>query len=722
MMSNRPENMNTKNDKPATPGERDYGIEPHGNILLDEPSLYLNQEISWLKFNERILEEANDPANPLLERIKFLAIGGGNLDEFFMVRISGLKQQEREGGVRQTPPNGMTPAELLDAACSQVGELARAWTTCWNDGLLPALREQGILLHTMGSVSSFQRTALADYFRNNVLPAITPMAFDFARPFPFISGLALNLFVTLSDPGGQEHFARVKIPTRLYSRFISIPPNENTDSSRHSHLILIEDFVAAHLQYLFPGFQVTGAYPFRVTRDAEIKVAPDDGSDLLAAVEESVETRRMGLAVRLEVSASMPANIRRLLQRKLGLTAQDVYEIDGPLSFIDFWDLLSIDRSDLRDMPFTPFTPPALDDEQMIFERLKAGDVLLYHPYDNFQSVVNFISQAATDPDVLAIKITLYRIDQNSPVIQALHRARINGKQVTAVVELKAKFDEKNNITFARALEKAGVHVIYGHERLKVHAKICLVVRRESKGIVRYVHISSGNYNAVTSRIYGDIGYITSDAGIGEDATMLFNSLTGYAAGSQYRSLLVAPADLKTGILDRIEREILLQEEGTGGYIGIKVNGLIDPEIIQALYRASQAGVRVDLNVRGLCILKPAVPGISENIRVISIVSRFLEHARIYHFQNGGEDEVLIGSSDLMPRNLRRRVEILLPVPDCRLRRHLIKILSLHLADNVHARMLRPDGTYVRIEPGPQDQPLDSQRWLIEHRGFWHGD
>lgn len=686
----------------------------------DNPANYVNRELSWLAFHQRLIEEAKDTSHPLLERVKFFAICGSNLDEFFMIRVAGLTRQVQEG-MQKIPPDGMLPTEQLRAIQKVVEDLTDVHAWCWKEELDPALRRAGISIDRYDELTPAQREYLAQYFEGVIMPSLTPMAFDAAHPFPFISNLALNLAVVVQDNRGIERFARMKLPVELFSRFICVPGSAQYLSGREQHCILLEDLVAAHLGRLFPGLEVVASYPFRVTRNAEIEVVIENGCDLMSAVEEGVANRRIAPPVRLEVAASMPDEIVEMLRKKFCLSEEQVYHNSGPLAMVDFWGLLDFDRPDLKDEPFVPAIPPQLAGEEDILRALEEQDVLLYHPYDSFIPVIRMLEQAARDPDVLAIKITLYRIDRNSPVINALLLARKCGKQVTAVVELKAKFDEKNNITFARTLEEAGVHVVYGHERLKVHAKLCLIVRKKGDGIVRYVHIGSGNYNAVTTRIYADFSYITCNPEIGADVTELFNALTGYAEQFRYRRLLVAPDTLKSGVLQRIEREIERHNTHGDGYIACKMNGLLDRDIITTFYRASQAGVPVDLNVRGLCGLRPGIPGVSDTIRVISIVGRFLEHARIYYFRNGGDADILLGSSDLMPRNLKRRVEVLFPVPDARYRNAICDILQVHLRDTEKSHMLMPDGTYARLKnTDEEEERMNSQTWLTEHRGEWN--
>ena len=698
---------------------------------LDDPSLFLNRELSWLKFNRRIFNEVLDPSQPLLERLKFLAICGSNLDEFFMVRVSGLRRQVSKG-VLKAPLDGMTPSKQLAAIRREVLSLLREYEQCWKKQLQPELDANGISITKIKQLPADRRQALRHYFKKQIFPTVTPLAMDMAHPFPFISNLCLNLIVTICDGQEEEKYARIKIPIELFSRFIPVPLADKStrrDSSKpgdlppQQSLIFLEDLVADNLDLLFPGLKITGAYPFRVTRDAEIDISLDQAADLLTAMEESIDSRRLGKPIRLQVDHRMPKKLRKFLGGYLGIQDELIYSFAGPLRLSDFWQLLRLERPDLKDMPFHGFIPPLLEEGEDIFAAIRRHDWLFFHPYDSFTTIINFLRQAATDPDVLAIKISLYRIANPSPIINALLTAKQNGKAVAALVELKAKFDEENNIVWARSLEEAGVHVVYGLLDLKVHCKALLVIRREEGEIVHYVHMSSGNYNNITAHSYGDLAYLTANQEIGHDVVNLFNSLTGYSQYADFQHLLVAPHFLRQGIISRIEREISQHRKSGRGHLAFKLNGLLDKEIIQALYRASMAGVKVDINVRGICALRPGVPKISENIRVISIVGRFLEHSRIYYFRNGGEEEVLLGSADLMPRNLDKRVEILFPVPDAPIRAVIIQqILNIHLKDTHKAYVLSPDGSYERIVPADGQKPFSSQQWFLDHRGCWHDE
>ncbi|MEM0466503.1 MAG: polyphosphate kinase 1 [Candidatus Thermoplasmatota archaeon] len=695
--------------------------------VLDDPALYINRELSWLRLNERIFEEACDKTHPLLERAKFLAICGSNIDEFFMVRVSGLKRQLSRGALK-VPLDGMTTTEQLKTIRKEVLQLFERYEGCWNE-IVSDLEKEGIYIKKVQKLSKKQKTALKKYFEQMIFPTLTPLALDFSHPFPFLSNLSLNLAVVILDAKNQERYARVKIPSDLFPRFVPVPSEQNEEKNQlHNEqevipleYVLLEDLIATNLEVLFPGLDIVGAYSFRVIRDAEISISMDQAADLLTAIEESIETRKVGSPVCLMVDGSMPQQLQDLFMKNLGLSHDFVYQVNRPLGLVDLWQLLRIDRPALKDTPFLPFTPPELREDRNILDALTKKDFVLYHPYDSFNIFINFLKQAANDRNVLAIKITMYRIAKKSPIIDVLMEARQNGKDVTVLVELKAKFDEENNINWARSLEQAGVHVVYGLVDLKVHAKICLVVKKEGDKIIRFCHIGTGNYNEITARVYGDLGYFTCNPAVGADLSDLFNSLTGYSSKDEYSTLIVAPKMIRREMIRRIEREIEIHKKEGNGYIALKMNGLVDAEIIKALYRASMAGVKIDLNVRGLCCLRPGIKDISENITEISIIGRFLEHARMYYFRNGGNDELIIGSADMMPRNLDRRVEVLFPVPDPRLRKAILThMLQIHLKDTVKARRLLPDGVYVRVHPTDDKEMLNSQQWLLDHRGIWH--
>jgi polyphosphate kinase len=696
-------------------------------VDLNDPSLYINRELSSLQFNMRVLEEALDRRHPLLERVKFLSIFSSNLDEFFMIRVSGLRRQ-LAAEIVEAPPDGMTPAEQLRVIRQELLPLLERHSVCWHKDLHPKLEAEGIHILHYDQLKSKQRKLLRQHFEREIFPALTPLAFDPTHPFPHISNLSMNLAVVLNDPRYGARLARLKVPP-VFPRLLRIPSEEKADGYESlglvrdvaAHFVWLEEVVAANLDLLFPGMEIAAVYPFRVTRDADPEIEEDEAADLLLAIQESVRKRHFGTAVRLEIDNAMPERVRNILVRNLGLAPYQVYTKEPPIGMADLMQLTRVDRPDLKDAPFQPATPLVLTTGESLFSILRRQDVLLYHPYDGFTPVVGLLREAAEDPDVLAIKQTLYRVGPNSPVVAALMKARENGKQVAVLVELKARFDEENNIVWARSLEQAGVHVVYGLVGLKTHAKLLLIVRRERDGIRRYVHMSTGNYNDVTARLYSDIGFLTSDPDLAADVSDLFNVLTGYSYKQSYRKLLVAPDLMKQQIVARIEREIERHGEDGQGYLAFKMNALVDKKCIQALYRASQAGVKVDLQVRGICCLRPGVPGISDRITVTSVVGRFLEHPRIYYFRNGGEEELLMGSADLMPRNLDRRVEQLFPIEDPDLRESVYEhILCVHLRDNMQARRLLPDGTYERVRPRDGEPELDSQTWMIEHRGLWN--
>jgi len=688
-----------------------------------EPEFF-NQELSWLQFNLRVLEEALKQETPLIERVRFLAIFFNNLDEFFMVRVSGLVGQ-LSGGVVETPPDRMTPLQQLLAIRDDLtGRLAEA-ERCWRDDLKPKLVAAEVNICDYATLSEHQRSILRDYFSREVFPVLTPLAFDPAHPFPHISNLSLNLAVVVNDERGRESFARLKVPD-VFPRLLPIPGEGSIEvaadlvgPSAGGNFVWLEDMVSANLDLLFPGLEVVAAYPFRITRDADFEIKDEGAQDLLTNLEELVEMRQWGSVVRMEVDHRTPDRIRQILMRNLDLSAYQVYQSDEHLGLAGLAELTRLDRPELKYPAYVPHLPAAIARKESVFDLITPEGFLLYHPYDSFMPVVEMLREAANDPNVLAIKQTLYRVGTNSPVLEALMEARQNGKQVAVLVEIQARFDEEHNIAWARALEDEGVHVVYGVLGLKTHAKMCMVVRREPDGLKRYVHLGTGNYNTITSRIYADLSYFTNDETIASDVADLFNSLTGYARNGSYRKLLVAPGSLRREILTRIDRETERHRDYGDGYLVFKLNSLVDKECILALYRASQAGVRVDLQVRGMCCLKPGIPGLSETINVTSIVGRYLEHARIYYFRNGGADEILLGSADLMPRNLDRRVEVVFPIESPQLRQRILtEIIEVHLRDTKQARRLKPDGSYEAVSPAGREDPFSSQDWLMDH---WRG-
>jgi polyphosphate kinase len=689
---------------------------------LDDPSLYLNRELSLLSFQGRVLEEAEDVRHPLLERAKFLSILFSNLDEFFMVRVAGL-MQVMESGKPETSMDGRTVTAQLEAIRAEVNKILERANDFYERELRPALNEAHVHIIDYSELNAQQCERMQTHFLQAVFPVLTPLAFDPGRPFPHMSNLSLNIAVVVKD-GGGEHFARVKVPDTL-PQLVRVPvathgPAEVGSAAIQEYaFVWLEQVIMANLKYLFPGLAIVDAHPFHITRDAEVAIQEVESDDLLETVEEAVWQRRFRDVVRLQVHASMPENILNILITNLELDQNDIYRVGGPIDLSRLRHVLSIDRPDLKDKPFTPYTPPGLQAkaDEDIFARIRQSDVLLHHPFESFQPVVELLRKAARDPEVLAIKMTLYRVGRKSPIVEALVEAMENGKQVAVLVELKARFDEESNIEWARQLEKEGVHVVYGLLGLKVHAKATMVVRREGEAIRRYIHMATGNYNATTARLYTDLGFFTADEQIASDVTDLFNYLTGYSAKSRYRKLLVAPVTLRPRLVELINREIEHQKAGREGHLIFKMNALEDPGIIKSLYRASQAGVKADLLVRGICCLRPGVAGISENIRVTSILGRFLEHSRIYYFRNDGAEEVYLGSADMMPRNLIRRVEILFPVEDSKLIRRLRdEILATYMADTARARVMHSDGSYKRVEH--EDGGLDSQAWLLNlHSG-----
>ena len=707
----------------AQPPGRDVPTPPD----LEDPRLYVNRELSWLQFNARVLEEAEDEENPLLERVKFLSIFSSNLDEFFMIRISGLREQ-LSGGVLEAPPDGMTTSEQLAAVRQETLRQLTRFSDCYRNDVLEKLKAQGIHVLRYKEWQSKQRQLLRGYFSKEIFPALTPLAFDPSHPFPHISNLSLNLAVVGTDPERGECFARVKIPD-IFPRLVRVPSEDMVSESDQlgltessaDNFVWIEEVVAANLNLLFPGITITAAYPFRITRDADFEIEEDEAADLLASIEKQVDNRHFGSAVRLEIDQATPDHIRDILIRNLSLAPYQVYAQDLPLGLSSLMELMRIDRPDLKYPPFLPAVPECLNKNESPFSVIRREDVVLYHPYDSFTPVVDFVREAATDPHVLTIKQTLYRVGSNSPIVEALMEARQNGKQVAVLLELKARFDEENNIEWTRKLEDEGVHVVYGVLGLKTHAKMCLVVRREEGGIRRYVHLGTGNYNPVTSRMYTDVSFFTCDTAMGADVSDLFNSLTGYSRKDAYTKLLVAPQLMRRQILERIEREIQRQKDKGDGYLAFKMNALVDKPCIQALYRASQAGVTIDLQVRGVCGLCPGIPGISETITVTSVVGRFLEHARLYYFRNGGEEELFLGSADLMPRNLDRRVEILFPIESPHLRKELVEdLLQVALQDTVKSRQLLSNGHWTRLPLLPDQAPMNSQEWFLGHWSSRH--
>ncbi len=705
-------------DEHSEAGDDQDTVQPELVITpaLSDPKLYLNRELSWLAFNGRVLNEARDRAAPLLERVKFAAITHSNLDEYYMVRVSGLQQQVA-AAMTDVSPDGMTSAEQLAVVRGQVGPMLSEAAGVFQNELLPALRSAGIEIMDYAELSRAQKQALKSYFEHGVFPVLTPLALGPGHPFPHISNLSLNLAVVVRDPDLGERFARMKIPGVL-PRFVPCPAD---GTSTRPCFVWLEQVIAANLEALFPGLQVTESYPFRVTRDADLEIQEDDASDLLQTVEQGLRRRQFGDVARLEVTTAMPSRLRDLLIENLLVDPADVYALPGPLGLSDLMQIWKLDRPDLKDPPLISFVPPALaDPDKSILDVIGEQDLLLHHPYDSFVPILDFIKSAVNDPGVLAVKQTLYRVGSNSPIVKSLAAARDDDTQVAVLVELKARFDEENNIEWAKALEDAGVHVVYGLVGLKTHCKVALVVRKEQGGgLRRYVHLGTGNYNPTTARIYTDISLFTARPDIASDVSELFNHLTGYSRQRRYRKLLVAPVNMRERLLQMIAREADWARRGKPARLILKTNTLSDIPIIRALYAAAQAGVKIDLIVRGACCLRPGVPGVSENIRVVSIVGRFLEHSRIYYFHNGGRYQIYCGSADLMRRNLDRRVEVLFPVEDAALKKQIRDdMLEVYLKDTVNATVLQPDGSYVPRRPAEGETPFSAQAWFLSHHSL----
>jgi len=669
---------------------------------IDDPALYFNRELSWLDFNQRVLELAEDPEVPLLEQVRFCSIYASNLDEFFMVRVAGLFDQ-LDAGVNTRGSDGFTPSELIDAIQERVLELDGRLHSAFNGTLRPQLEEQGIRIVSLDTASEQERREIDARFHEQVFPALTPLVVGLGRPFPYISNLSLSLGVLLRDPdSGTEIIARVKVPKELLGRFLRV-------GERNDVFVPLEEAIAANLATLFPGIEVIDHGYFRVTRDADFTVS-DEADDLLQAVQDELRRRRFGEVVRLEVAAGMNLKLRAQLIDALRLEDREVYDVDGLIDLADLTDVADTPgHRELRYEPWSPVTQPRLQGEDGdpvdMFAAIRHGDILVHHPYDSFaSSVERFVEQAVADPDVLAIKQTVYRTSDDSPLVPALIRASERGKQAVCMVELKARFDEAANIHWAKSLEEAGVHVVYGIPGLKTHVKAIVVARREGERVREYVHIGTGNYNPTTARLYTDLGLFTADPEIGADVAEMFNFLTGYGRPAEYRRVLVSPTTMRERIIEEIEATVEAQRAGEAAWIGLKMNALVDARCIQALYEASQAGVRVDLNVRGICCLRPGVAGISESIRVVSIVGRFLEHSRIYAFRRGEETRVLTGSADLMPRNLDSRVELVTPIEDEGLRAELLDVMERCLADNASAWELDADGVWTRLQAPPGER------------------
>lgn len=685
-----------------------------------KPENFINRDLSWIEFNRRVLQEALNPDLPLLEKVKFVSIFSSNLDEFYMIRVSGIKEQIA-ANVLEPSIDGLAPTEQLQKIEKALQPLLKQLYDLWSNDIVPSLRESNIFLHDYDELSKEEKKVLTEYFKKEIYPVLTPLAFDPGRPFPYISNLSLSLAVLIRKPNGENHFARVKVPNIL-PRLLQIDDivesnkRKNANGNFKARFIWLGDLIKANMQMLFPGMEIIEAHKFRITRDTDIELQEDEADDLLSVIEENIRQRRFGSVVRLEVAQKMPDFMLETLIENLQITKDDVHRVDGPLGLSDVMILYKLPVHHLKEKPFYPVIPKELNEEEDLFSVIRQRDILLHHPFHSFTPVVDFIKKAAADPDVLAIKQTLYRVGTDSPIVKALIEAADRGKQVAVLIELKARFDEENNIYWARELEKVGVHVVYGLVGLKTHAKMTLIVRKEFDGVKRYVHLSTGNYNTVTAKLYTDIGFFTCNEDICSDVSDVFNFLTGYSQQKEFRKLFVSPLHMRESILKLIAREILFRKAGKPAHIIMKMNSLVDPPIIAALYEASNAGVKTDLIVRGVCSLIPGVNGLSENIRVISIVGRFLEHSRIFYFHNNGNEEIYLSSADMMQRNLDRRVEVTFPIEDKKLKDEIINnILNIYLKDNIKAKTLYPDGTYHFLKPQDGAAKINSQEWLMNH-------
>lgn len=687
------------------------------NKKFNKPEFYFNRDLSWIEFNKRVLEEALDQSLPLLERVKFLSIFCTNLDEFYMIRVSGLMEQVA-AGISSVGIDGLSPQETLNQISIKVSDLLKIHMNCYLNDVLIKLKENGIEVINYDELDQEEKDILKQYYLKDIFPTLTPLAFDPGRPFPHISNLSLNLGVRIEKPTGEQHFARVKVPRNL-PRFINLNTikeqfNSGGKISGNLRLIYLEQVIEANLETLFPKMKIIDSYRFRVTRDTDIEIQEDEADDLLKVIEENIKQRRFGAVVRLEIEKELPQPILNILKKNLEISDSSIQVLNGPLALGDLIALYDLPYRHLKFKPMHYVIPKIFDEHKDIFSVIRKNDILLYHPYHSFIPVVNLIKEASEDPNVLTIKQTLYRVGSNSPIVENLIEAAENGKQVAVLVELKARFDEENNIQWARRLEKVGVHVVYGLVGLKTHCKMILIIRKERDGLRRYVHLSTGNYNISTARQYSDLGLFTIDENIADDVTELFNYLTGYSQQDNFKCLLVAPINMREKLLELIEEEIESHKKHGNGYIIIKVNSITDPEMIQALYQASCEGVKIDLLVRGICMLKPGVKNLSENIKVISIVGRFLEHSRIFYFYNNGKPKIFSGSADLMERNLNRRVEVLFPIKSKAIGNYIYNhILKLELNDNVNARILDSDGYYHLVNSREKVEKIDSHELRI---------
>lgn len=685
-----------------------------------KPENFINRDLSWLEFNKRVLEEALNPELPLLDKVKFVSIFCSNLDEFYMIRISGLKEQIA-ANVEEPSIDGLTPIEQLRKVEKVLKPLLKTLDNFWMNEITPELKKQKIFLLSIDELTEEQKKILTAYFKKEIYPVLTPLAFDPGRPFPYISNLSLSLAILIKKPNGENHFARVKVPSILprmlqIDNILDSKKSIGTNGNFSATYIWLGDLIKANLELLFPGMEIVEAHRFRITRDTDLELQEDEADDLLSVIEETIKQRRFGSVVRLEVGHPMPDFMLETLIENLQITKEDVHLSDGPLGLSDVMGLYKLPLHQLKEKPFYPVVPKVFEEEEDYFSIIRQKDILLHHPYHSFAPVIDFIKNAAKDPDVLAIKQTLYRVGPDSPIVRCLIEAAEMGKQVAVLVELKARFDEQNNIYWARELEKVGVHVVYGLVGLKTHAKMTLVVRKEYDGVKRYVHLATGNYNASTAKLYTDFGFFTSDEDICSDVSDIFNFLTGYSKQKDYKKLFVSPVNMRDNFLALIKREIENAQAGKEAKIYMKINSLVDPAIIAALYEASNIGVEVKLVVRGVCSLVPGVEGLSENIEVRSIVGRYLEHSRVFYFYNDGNEEIYLSSADMMQRNLDRRVEIAFPVENQKLKEEILKtLIKVTLKDNVKARILNTDGTYRLAEVKDTSKRVNSQEWLMNH-------
>jgi polyphosphate kinase len=686
----------------------------------NQPKNFFNRDLSWVEFNRRVMEEALEPELPLLEKIKFISIFHSNLDEFYMIRVSGLKEQII-ANVLEPTIDGLTPTEQLQKIEKKIQPMLIKIMELWSNEVVPGLKENNIIIADYEDLSEKEKEILTEYFKKEIYPVLTPLAFDPGRPFPYISNLSLSLAILVRKPNGENHFARVKVPSilpRLLQIDNIINPSHKiqTNGNFSAKFVWLGDIIKANLALLFPGMEVLEAHRFRVTRDTDIELQEDEADDLLRVIEENIRQRRFGSVVRLEVASRMPDFMLETLMENLQIKKDEVHILDGPLGLSDVMQLYDLPLHQLKFKPYYPAIPKTFEDGDDIFTLIKQKDILLHHPYHSFTPVIDFIKQAAKDPDVLAIKQTLYRVGSNSPIVKYLIEAAERGKQVAVLVELKARFDEENNIFWARELEKVGVHVVYGLVGLKTHAKMTLVVRRESDGVNRYVHLATGNYNATTAKIYTDLGFFTDDSGICTDVSDLFNYLTGYSKQTEFKKLLVAPINMREKFLELIAREVANVKNNGKGKLIFKLNSLVDPILIAALYEASNNGVEIELIIRGICCLVPGVEGLSENIKVRSIVGRYLEHSRVFYFYNNGDEAIYLSSADLMQRNLDRRVEICFPIEDEKLKHELLRtLIKVSFKDNIKARALNAEMEYTKVNSTEGGKLIDSQEWLMNH-------